>query len=180
MMEEPVAPSLDMPATDDGALPARSIELQREPAGPADTLAAGELKDEFLAMISHELKNPLNLIHLNAELLARLPETKALPSVARAAEKRLTLEQRLADGPVIVDADAQRLEQIVHNLLGNAFKSTPAGGRVTVSLRREAGFGVLETCATAAAASTRSGCRRCSACSSWKRASARATISARG
>ncbi len=36
--------------------------------------------------MSHELKNPLNLIHLNAELLARLPEAKALPSVARAAE----------------------------------------------------------------------------------------------
>lgn len=33
-------------------------------------------KDEFFAVMSHELRHPLNLIHINAELLARLPEIK--------------------------------------------------------------------------------------------------------
>ena len=35
--------------------------------------------------MSHELKHPLNLINVNAELLMRLPEAQALPAVQRAA-----------------------------------------------------------------------------------------------
>lgn len=41
---------------------------------------------EFLAALSHELKNPLNLIQLSAELMLRTPQARALPVVARAAE----------------------------------------------------------------------------------------------
>ena len=56
---------------------------------------ASVLKDEFLAVMSHELKHPLNLIHVNAELLARLPEVRESASVARAAEliRRTVLSQ---------------------------------------------------------------------------------------
>jgi two-component system CheB/CheR fusion protein len=43
------------------------------------------MKDEFLAVMSHELKNPLNLIQLNADLLARLAEARGVPAVQRAA-----------------------------------------------------------------------------------------------
>ena len=42
-----------------------------------ETQTKSHLKDEFFAVMSHELKHPLNLIQLNAELLRRLPATKA-------------------------------------------------------------------------------------------------------
>ena len=64
----------------------REALLQRTAAGRAEALAANEVKDEFMAVLSHELKNPLNLIQLSAELLLRVPEARALPVVVRAAE----------------------------------------------------------------------------------------------
>ena len=36
--------------------------------------------------------------------------------------------------PAAVDADPVRLQQILGNLLGNAIRHTPAGGRVTVTV----------------------------------------------
>ncbi len=51
----------------------------------AELERASTLKDEFLAVMSHELKHPLNLIHINAELLTRLPAVKDNAEVARPA-----------------------------------------------------------------------------------------------
>ena len=45
---------------------------------------------------------------------------------------------------VWVMADAFRLEQVVSNLLDNAFEYTPGGGRVRVSVRAEGATAVLE------------------------------------
>jgi len=61
----------------------------------AELQRAIALKDEFLAVMSHELKLPLNLIHVNAELLARLPEVREAPAVSRAADviRRTVLSQ---------------------------------------------------------------------------------------
>lgn len=64
---------------------AREEELQEAAARRAEALAASELKDEFLAVMSHELKNPLNLIQLNADLLARMPESRHIEAVQRVA-----------------------------------------------------------------------------------------------
>lgn len=49
-----------------------------------ETQTKSHLKDEFFAVMSHELKHPLNLIQLNAELLRRLPATKAAGSATKA------------------------------------------------------------------------------------------------
>lgn len=69
--------------------------LVQEKQARADIQHAVALKDEFLAVMSHELKHPLNLIHVNAELLARLPEVRSVPAVTRAAEviRRTVLNQ---------------------------------------------------------------------------------------
>ncbi len=52
------------------------------------------------------------------------------------AKKRITLQQSLqpASGPAKVDMD--RLQQILANLLSNAIRYTPAGGRIDVSCAR--------------------------------------------
>jgi signal transduction histidine kinase len=47
------------------------------------------------------------------------------------------------DGSVCVSVDRTRLEQVAANLLDNAIKYTPAGGRVEVSAGREGGRAVL-------------------------------------
>ena len=60
----------------------------RERGAPADEMERARrngraLNDEFLAIMAHELRHPLNLIHINVELLARLPELRQVPAVAR-------------------------------------------------------------------------------------------------
>lgn len=56
----------------------RDAQLAREQA-------ENMLKDQFLAVMSHELKQPLNLIQLNAEMLTMLPEVRNSEVSRRAA-----------------------------------------------------------------------------------------------
>ncbi|MEK6291211.1 MAG: CheR family methyltransferase [Paraburkholderia tropica] len=43
-------------------------------------------RDEFLAVVSHELKHPLNLISASAEMIARAPETRQNLNLSRATD----------------------------------------------------------------------------------------------
>ena len=66
----------------------------------AETRNTSYLKDEFFAVMSHELKHPLNLIQLNAELLRRLPVTNNLPPAAKAVNticEAVTSQARIID-----------------------------------------------------------------------------------
>lgn len=142
-----------------------------------------EIRRDFVANASHELKTPLAAIQGYAEMLAeetghadvgvilnharrmsklvedllalsRLearvmdprPRPLALqPFIARALQlvqpqadaKALVLEQDTAAGPAEVVCDEEALLQILVNLLDNAVKYTPDGGRVTVLTRFE-------------------------------------------
>ena len=51
-----------------------------------------------------------------------------------AAEKGVALALTVSPNLPPVSADADRLSQVLHNLLSNALRHTPAGGRVTVSV----------------------------------------------
>jgi signal transduction histidine kinase len=56
-----------------------------------------------------------------------------------AAEKSIRLDLVVADGLPTITADAGRVLQVLSNLVGNAVKFTPAGGRVTIRAERVAG-----------------------------------------
>ncbi|HEY0590370.1 MAG TPA: PAS domain S-box protein [Thermoanaerobaculia bacterium] len=72
-------------------------------------------------------------------MLLRPLIVEALESVKAAAEARsISIELLLADPPVPVVGDPDRLRQVIWNLLSNAIKFTHPGGHVLVHLDREA------------------------------------------
>jgi PAS domain S-box-containing protein len=155
---------------------------------------ADRRKDEFLAALGHELRNPLAVISTALETFRlRLPADSQLSGTRSAAERQVQILIRLVDDlldsaristgkialqrarlslPEIVRAavetsrpdlqakrhhlvveedgedldvegDEVRLVQVVSNILNNAARYTPDGGRITVSLVREGGHAVL-------------------------------------
>jgi len=62
-----------------------------------------------------------------------------------AAEKTIALEIAHTDGLPAVQGDRDKLEQILWNLIGNAIKFTPPGGRITVDFQTTP-EGFVQTC----------------------------------
>jgi signal transduction histidine kinase/ActR/RegA family two-component response regulator len=142
-----------------------------------------QLKDEFLATLAHELRNPLvplrngtvllrleplsptarhttevmdrqldQLVHLIDDLMdasrimrgqltlqrSRVDLGSIIDAAVETAQPQLTasgvsLSIDKPSSPCVLDADATRIAQIILNLLSNAAKFTPAGGRVWLS-----------------------------------------------
>ncbi|MCQ4296846.1 PAS domain-containing protein [Pseudomonas stutzeri] len=152
--------------------------------------AANQQKDQFFAVLSHELKHPLNLIQLNTDLLSRSPAAKNSQSLQKATQaiqnavrsqsriiddlmdvsrirtgklklhfatlryqevlrgieavfaplaqaENVIFETFKPDAPLYIQADPTRLDQIIWNLLNNAWKFTKGGERICMQLERD-------------------------------------------
>ncbi|SFC20058.1 hybrid sensor histidine kinase/response regulator [Massilia yuzhufengensis] len=159
--------------------------------------AANRQKDQFLAMLAHELRNPLapiitaaqllqrgaldpqrarhasdiivrqaeHMTHLVNDLLDVSRVTRGLADIEReeldvagivggAVEqvrplldaRRHELALQVAPQPLHVSGDRTRLVQVVSNILNNAAKYTPPGGRIVLQVRVEAGEAVIAVC----------------------------------
>ena len=75
--------------------------------------------------------------------LAELAATTAEQMSLLATDKNVSIECE-SRGAVTVAGDPARLKQVIVNLLDNAIKYTPGGGRVRLSVRGENGFAILE------------------------------------
>jgi len=151
-------------------------------------------RDQFLAMLSHELRNPLGAVVTATSMLKRevAPDTAPAPLIgvlerqsqqmarllddlleaSRVTQNKIELRRRVIDlrlvatdaadvvraqvdahgveftadiddEPIYVDGDPARLQQIQVNLLSNAAKYTPPGGRIRLQLRRERNAAVI-------------------------------------
>lgn len=64
-----------------------------------------------------------------------------------ATHKGLSLEAQVPGQPVTAELDAERIQQVLGNLLGNAIKFTPSGGHIEVVLEagKELRFSVIDS-----------------------------------
>jgi signal transduction histidine kinase/ActR/RegA family two-component response regulator len=162
--------------------------LAEEQAARADAELASRSKDEFLAMLGHELRNPLAPLSNALQVLKEciLPDERSrrmleiaerqvhhlsrmlndLLDVSRVSRGKIELRKhpitlskliaealestdaainaaghtlRVVQPPddVWVEADPVRLEQVLVNLLNNAIKYMPRGGKIEVTASRE-------------------------------------------
>jgi len=112
-----------------GALPdepAREHALRRI---EAEATRMGRLVDDLLLLAYLDQHRPLNVTHVD---LAQLVDDAVAD--ARARDPQRPIEFVPAAGPVAVDADADRLRQVLGNVLGNALTHTPPGTPVRVVL----------------------------------------------
>ncbi len=106
------------------------------------TRLVGDLRDLSLADVG---QLSLNLTDVDvAALLSQLSES--MEPVAEAKGVQLTATAAAGIPPLLADAD--RLRQVMLNLLTNAVHYTPGGGRVTLRVRTDGASAILEVADT--------------------------------
>ena len=168
---------------------------ERERQSRSEAEHANNAKDEFLAILAHELRQPLAAIVAAVAVLQRLgreapasaersigvmqrqtvhlqrlvedlldasrvvrgqvvlqPQSLNALDVVKDAieaagpsadERRQHLECRFPNRPVIVHADATRLQQVLLNVLGNAIKYTPPDGDIRLLVELDGAWLVI-------------------------------------
>ncbi|MBL8059033.1 MAG: HAMP domain-containing histidine kinase [Anaerolineales bacterium] len=81
-------------------------------------------------------------LHPARFLAADLLQDLAASFAARAATLGIELDTRLADPEQPITADYDRLDQVLSNLMANALRHTPPGGRITLEAGAGEGRGV--------------------------------------
>ena len=80
-----------------GTLVSISIDLTERKGIEAALLESNRRKTEFLGTLSHELRNPLNALRSNVELMRRLNDVSELQAARAQVEPPLEMMQRLVD-----------------------------------------------------------------------------------
>jgi PAS domain S-box-containing protein len=115
--------------SDDAATRERAVSVL-ERSVRTQTQVINDLLD-----VSRIVSGKLRLERAPLDLAVELTESlDGLQPVADA--KGVALVRDLHSGPLVVLGDEARLDQVVRNLVENAIKFTPTGGRVTVRLAR--------------------------------------------
>ena len=95
--------------------------------------------------LSKLINNLLNLSRMENEEISlactdfdinELARRVLISRMTQIDEKRLEIDVQFEDEACMVHADADQIQQVVINLLDNAIKFTPEGGRVTLAVRR--------------------------------------------
>jgi two-component system OmpR family sensor kinase len=93
----------------------------------------GRLVEDLLMLAQFDQDRPLDRHPVD---LSSIAARAVLAARLIQPDRPITL---YADAPVIVDADAERLRQVIDNLIGNALQHTPRGSAVTVTVQDQAG-----------------------------------------
>ncbi len=119
---------------------------------PAALLKVREMMERQVGHMVHLIDDLLDVARISGGKLELKRERTDLKRVLSSAVEtsmplieaaRHRLQVSLPDACVGVDADVTRIAQVVSNLLNNAAKYTPAGGRIELSLREDAGMAVI-------------------------------------